>query len=142
MGSPPLDRFERPHRGAPCSSLAGKRPPDLQAALEAGCAGFLEKTGPIGALAPAVRAAAAGEVVLSRADLETMVASGAERFGLTRREREVLRLVADGGTNRAIAEALHVSVNTVRTHMQSVLTKLGAHSKLEAVVLARRRGLL
>jgi DNA-binding NarL/FixJ family response regulator len=61
---------------------------------------------------------------------------------LTRREREVLNLLADGRSNPAIAAHLVISVHTVRNHVQNVLAKLGAHSKLEAVAVAAREGLL
>jgi DNA-binding NarL/FixJ family response regulator len=61
---------------------------------------------------------------------------------LTRREQEILDLVSEGLANQAIAERLVLSLNTVRTHVQTVLTKLGAHSKLEAVALATKSGLL
>jgi DNA-binding NarL/FixJ family response regulator len=52
----------------------------------------------------------------------------------------VLALVADGLSNQAIADCLTLSVHTVRTHVQTMLSKLGAHSKLEAVAVARRQG--
>jgi len=61
---------------------------------------------------------------------------------LTRREREILDLVALGMSNRAIADELVVSLHTVRNHVQHVLTKLDAHSKHEAAVVAARAGLL
>jgi DNA-binding CsgD family transcriptional regulator len=61
---------------------------------------------------------------------------------LTPREVELLELAATGLSNQAIAEHLTLSLNTVRTHFQKALSKLGAHSKLEAVALARREGLL
>jgi DNA-binding NarL/FixJ family response regulator len=61
---------------------------------------------------------------------------------LTRREYEVLRVMADGLSNQAIAEGLSLSVNTVRNHVQLILDKLDAHSRLEAVVMATTRGLL
>jgi DNA-binding NarL/FixJ family response regulator len=56
---------------------------------------------------------------------------------LTPRERDVLSHVAGGADRKEVAERLHLSVNTVRTHMQSLMAKLGAHSALEAVALAR-----
>lgn len=62
--------------------------------------------------------------------------------GLTARELEVLRLVGEGLRNRDIADRLGISVNTVHRHVQSLLVKLGAHSKLQAVVTASRAGLL
>ena len=61
---------------------------------------------------------------------------------LTKREREILQLVERGTTNKAIATELTVSLSTIRTHVQSILKKLGAHSKLEAVSVARQQGVL
>jgi len=56
---------------------------------------------------------------------------------LTRRERDVLLHVAEGADRKEVAERLHLSVNTVRTHMQSLMAKLGVHSTLEAVAVSR-----
>jgi DNA-binding NarL/FixJ family response regulator len=61
---------------------------------------------------------------------------------LSERERQILRLLARGYSNRRIAESCYLSINTVRTHVQNVLIKLGVHSKLEAVALAVGRGLV
>jgi PAS domain S-box-containing protein len=61
---------------------------------------------------------------------------------LTRREIEVLRLVAEGGRTKTVADALHVSPATVRNHVQNILGKLGAHNRLEAVAYATRHRLL
>ena len=61
---------------------------------------------------------------------------------LSERERQVLGLLARGYSNRRIAEACYLSLNTVRTHVQNVLVKLGVHSKLEAAALAVRQGLV
>jgi PAS domain S-box-containing protein len=61
---------------------------------------------------------------------------------LTRRELEVLRLVAQGGNTKIVAEKLHVSPATIRNHVQNILGKLGAHSRLEAVAYATRHRLL
>ena len=58
------------------------------------------------------------------------------------RELEVLRLVELGLANKMIAEHLHISLNTVRNHVQSILYKLGAHTRLEAVAVAIRTGLI
>ncbi len=116
-------------------------------ALEAGCAGVVPKTLSLDDLVTAVRAAASGQLRLDSDMLARLVprlsrsyrAPGAD---LTLREREVLRLVADGLSTSDMAGRLFVSPNTVRNHVQSVLVKLGAHSKLEAVVIATRSGLL
>jgi DNA-binding NarL/FixJ family response regulator len=61
---------------------------------------------------------------------------------LSGRERQILGLLARGYSNRRIAEASYLSLNTVRTHVQNVLVKLGVHSKLEAAALAVRQGLV
>jgi DNA-binding NarL/FixJ family response regulator len=61
---------------------------------------------------------------------------------LSERERQILTLLARGYSNRRIAESCYLSINTVRTHVQNVLIKLGVHSKLEAVALAVGRGLV
>ena len=123
--------------------LTGSDDPDaLQRAVDAGCAGYLDKSGPLDELAAAVRVAAAGHVVISAEDLSRLVPRTREGTVLTEREREILFLIADGLTNRAIAARLVLSVHTVRTHVQTILGKLGAHSKLEAVATAKRRRLL
>lgn len=123
--------------------LTGSDDPDaLQRAVDAGCTGYLAKSGPLDELAAAVRVAAAGHVVISAEDLSRLVPRTREGTVLTEREREILFLIADGLTNQAIAARLVLSVHTVRTHVQTILGKLGAHSKLEAVATARRRRLL
>ncbi|HEY8199740.1 MAG TPA: response regulator transcription factor, partial [Actinomycetota bacterium] len=61
---------------------------------------------------------------------------------LTERETEVLRLLSTGQRGDAIAAALAISPNTVRTHIQNIIVKLGVHTRLEAVAFARRNGLL
>jgi DNA-binding CsgD family transcriptional regulator len=65
-----------------------------------------------------------------------------ERYGLTVREGEVLRLIADGRSNPAIAEALYISPRTAQTHVQNIFTKLGVNSRAEAVRLAVKCGLV
>jgi two-component system, NarL family, nitrate/nitrite response regulator NarL len=61
---------------------------------------------------------------------------------LTAREREILEMMADGASNRAIASRLAISRHTVKFHVAAILAKLGARSRTEAVALALRRGLL
>jgi DNA-binding NarL/FixJ family response regulator len=116
-------------------------------AVEAGCSGYITKHQPVEQLVGAVRAAAAGEALISPAMLSKLLPRlqrTHRRLGsdLTSREREVLQLLAEGLSNQAIAADLYVSVNTVRSHVQNVLTKLGAHSKLEAAAIAAREGLV
>jgi two-component system response regulator DevR len=95
----------------------------------------------------AVRAAASGEAVISPEMLARLLprlhrGRGAVQPALTEREREVLALVAEGRTNAAIAEELTVSVHTIRNHVANLSAKLGATSKLEALAIAVRDGLL
>ena len=95
----------------------------------------------------AVRSAAVGEAVISPEMLARLLPrlGGTGRVGaatLTEREREILGLIAQGLSNAAIAERLVVSVNTVRNHVANLLAKLGARSKLEALSIAIRDGLL
>jgi two-component system response regulator DevR len=119
----------------------------LVAAIDAGASGFLSKTRGLQEVTAAVRAAAVGESVISPemlARLMTRFHRGRENKAaeLTEREREVLALVAEGLSNAAIAERLVVSVHTVRNHIAGLSAKLGAHSKLEALSIAVRQGLL
>ena len=125
--------------------LTGSSSPDIvAAALDAGCVGYVEKTNAAASLTSAVRSVFAGEAVLPQAKLGRLLARGdaGPSETLTKREREILTQVEGGASNKAIAAELTVSLNTVRTHVQSILKKLGAHSKLEAVSLARARGVL
>lgn len=119
----------------------------LVQATEAGCAGFVLKTSPLDELVTAVRTAAAGEIMISSEMLSRLLNRLHHRYesprtDLTGREHEILELIAQGLTNGAIAKELFISVNTVRNHVQSVLAKLNAHSKLEALSVAIRDGLI
>jgi DNA-binding NarL/FixJ family response regulator len=117
---------------------------DVAAALEAGATGYVLKDTPAAQLVAALRAAAAGESVLSPA-VATQVVSrlrGDADGGLTDRELAVLRLVAQGTPNRAIAASLFVSEATVKTHLGHVFGKLGAADRAAAVAAAYERGIL
>lgn len=119
----------------------------LLGAIDAGCSGFLTKDRAAAEVADAVRAAAAGEALISPAMLARLLpklSRNSQTVGsdLTERERELLGFLAQGWTNRVIADAMHLSVNTIRNYVQAVLTKLGAHSKLEAVATAVREGVI
>ncbi|WP_159081686.1 response regulator [Nocardioides sediminis] len=118
----------------------------LVEAIEAGACGFVSKTRSLGEVTAAVRAAASGEAVISPELLARLLprlhGGGPAQKQLTEREREVLDLVAEGLSNAAIAERLVVSVHTVRNHIANLSAKLGAHSKLEALAIAVRQGLL
>ncbi len=119
----------------------------LLAAIEAGCSGFLTKERAAAEVADAVRAVADGEALISPQMLARLLPQLGRNeqvpgSDLTERERELLPYLARGMTNRAIAAELFLSVNTVRNYVQSILNKLGAHSKLEAVSLAVRAGIV
>jgi DNA-binding NarL/FixJ family response regulator len=117
-------------------------------ALAAGAAGFLLKRARADEMAQAVRTVAAGESLLFPATLRRLVRARRDPAGtgagarLTSREREVLALVADGLTNAQIAAALGVGVETVRTHVATLLGKLGARDRTHAVVLGYRAGVV
>lgn len=119
----------------------------LVEAMQSGAAGFVSKTRGLPEVTAAVRAAAAGEAVISPELLMRLLPRlrGRDRAAsneLTDREQEVLRLLADGLSNAAIAERLFVSVHTVRNHISNLSAKLGAHSRLEALSIAMREGLI
>jgi two-component system response regulator DevR len=119
----------------------------LLAAIDAGCSGFLTKDRAAAEVVAAVRAAAAGEALISPAMLARLLPKLSRTHrtvgsDVTERERELLGFLAQGWTNRVIADEMHLSVNTVRNYVQAVLTKLGAHSKLEAVATAVREGII
>ncbi|MBV8528556.1 MAG: response regulator transcription factor [Candidatus Dormibacteraeota bacterium] len=118
----------------------------LREAIQAGCSGYLTKGHAIEELILAVRAAHRGEALISPQMLSRLLDRASDRTrpgaDLTSRETEVLRLLADGLSNQAIAERLGIRLATVRNHVQSVIEKLEAHSKLEAVATALRLGLI
>lgn len=112
---------------------------------EAGGCGLVLKSAGLDELEDAVRRVADGEVVFGAEFLAGVLSrlTGRTRSAtLTARERQALGLLADGASTAEVARRLGVAVNTARNHVQRVLEKLGARSKLEAVAIARREGLL
>lgn len=116
----------------------------ILSAIEAGASGYLLKAAPADELIAGVRSVAAGEVALSPAIAAQLVARMREPApaALTPRETEVLRLVADGLSNRAIGERLFLGESTVKTHLLRTFEKLGVNDRTRAVTLAMQRGLL
>ena len=122
-------------------------------ALEAGAAGYLSKESPLTELIEATRAVHRGEALVPPrmlgAVLQRLIHRRRERdaalrrlANLTRREREVLGLLAQGGDNDDIAQRLVISPETARTHIQNLLGKLGVHSRLEAAAFVTQNGVL
>ncbi len=123
------------------TSTAGPSGPAL--ALQAGAAGFLYKDVDPDALVRAIRAVHDGNTVLAP-DAAGLIAGRPRRdvrgiAALTAREREVLALLADGRSNREIARSLRVAEKTVKTHVSSVLAKLGVADRTQAALLAVRQ---
>jgi DNA-binding NarL/FixJ family response regulator len=114
-------------------------------AIRAGAKGYLLKGATTADIARAIRAVAAGESALEprvAAKLLTVMRAPRGAGELSRREREVLRLIADGLPGKQIARAMGISERTVKFHTTSLLRKLGADNRAQAVALAAQRGLL
>ena len=120
-------------------------------AATAGACGFIQKERPIGEILQSIRTASEGGMMVDPSTLAAVLANVpgpraevplSPGLQLTERQREVLALLAEGLDPRAIARTLGISINTSRGHVKSVISKLGAHSQLEAVVNAVRMGLL
>lgn len=117
----------------------------VAAAVDAGCSAYVTKDRAAQHVVSAVQAAARGEMSFPAAVLHRLLASSqapARSSALTPRQLEILQLLAEGRSTREIADQYVLSVSTVRNHIQNILTKLGAHSQLEAVTLAARQGII
>lgn len=113
----------------------------IEAVLRGGARGYLLKGAAVDEIERAIRAVASGQTYLDPKVASRLVAlSGAPR--LSSREREVLRLVAAGRSNKEIASALHVAERTVKFHVTSIFNKLGAENRAQAVAIAIERGLV
>ncbi len=115
-------------------------------ALERGAAGYLLKEQKVDEVFDGIRAAHAGDRPVAPQLINALVsrlsAGGETVRHLSRREVEVLRLLAEGMSTADLSSHLQLSLNTVRNHIQSAIRRLGAHSKLEAVAIAQREGLI
>ncbi|WP_024877723.1 response regulator [Saccharomonospora piscinae] len=116
---------------------------DTLPAIEAGATGYLLKDAPPEDLAAAVRTAAAGRSALAPAVADRLLTRlRTPGISLTRRETEVLALVAEGLSNRALGERLHLTEGTVKSHLARIYTKLGVESRTAAVAAATELGLI
>lgn len=119
------------------------RDAEILGAVEAGAAGYLLKDSPSEQIVAAIRSAAAGQLVLSpELTARVVQVMRAPRVNLTDRERDVLRLLDTGASNKEIARQLFVTEATVKTHLVHIFDKLGADSRSRAVAVARESGIL
>jgi DNA-binding NarL/FixJ family response regulator len=125
----------------------------LMRVIDSGISGFVSKNSELSELMETIRKAADGEIVMPTSLLVGLLmrlprdkaAAYQEEKGwerLTMREQEVLELLATGKTGSEIAEELHIAPLTVRTHIRNLMSKLGVHSRLEAVTFGMKNGLI
>jgi len=122
----------------------------VRESLRAGFHAYITKDTSVSEFLSSLRAVLEGQVVITRKLAPSVGGAHDEQqrsahlltSQLTPREREVLSLLVDGATGSEIAKRLSISANTVRTHIQGILTKLQVHSRLEAAAFAVRNGLV
>ncbi len=116
------------------------------AAVQSGASAFIHKSRAASEVVAAIRDVARGKMLITPRTIATLLAKRrameAQLERLTPREKDVLRLMAEGYPSRAIAAELGISYTTVRTHIRSLGSKLAVHSKLEAIVKARELGIV
>lgn len=127
--------------------LTGNTEPSLfPKAMAAGACGFLIKDSSLNDVTDAIRKAHAGQVVVPESLVGRLAKARAPSDGvgadLTKRELEMLSMLAQGSDLRAIAKALGITWNTARSYVKAILSKLDAHSQLEAVATATRLGIV
>lgn len=126
---------------------------EIARAVEAGAGGFLHKSARVGEIVDAIRRLAAGEILIPAEEVIELLRLAAQKreewhrqrlavMKLTRREKEVLEALAEGLDSEGISRRLNITVETERTHIVNILNKLKAHSRLEAVVIAVRHGVV
>src|SRR6266481_3167899 len=114
---------------------------EIQRALEAGARAYLLKSMPPKELVEAIRQVHAGKKRIP-AQIAAQLAEHMSDEGLTARETEVLRKVAEGNRNRDIGERLFISEDTVKVHIKHIMEKLGAGDRTQAVAIGLRRGII
>ena len=126
---------------------------ELARAVASGAGGIMHKSAGLNEIIDAVRRLSAGESIIDPAEMMRLLRfatrqhneenqSRAIAEALTPRERDVLDALAEGLSDKEIADKLYVSTETVRTHMVNILAKLGVNSRLQALVFAVRHGLV
>jgi len=114
----------------------------VRQALDAGARGYILKDALDLDLAAAVKKAAAGEIVLDPKLAPSPTLKGEREHGLSARELEILRYICDGMSNRAIADKLGLSINTVAVHRENIMKTLDVHKTAELVMYAIQNGLV
>ena len=116
------------------------------AAVQSGASAFIHKSRAAAEVVSAIRDVARGKMLITPRTIASLISKrrsiDAQLERLTPREKEVLRLMAEGLPSRSIAAELGISYTTVRTHIRSLGSKLAVHSKLEAIVKARELGVI
>ena len=114
---------------------------DIYAGLRAGAKAYLLKDVQPEELFGCIRAVHAGEAYL-QPKVAAKLVQRVQEHHLTEREEQILKLLAEGKSNRAIGQVLHITESTVKSHLKSLFVKLDATSRAEAIALAARRGLV
>ena len=114
----------------------------VRQAIDAGARGYILKNAEDIGLGGAIRRVAAGEIVISPGVTKSPALKGDRDSKLTTRELEILQLIADGHSNKAIADRLNLSANTVAVHRANIMDALGIHKTAELIVYAIRNGLV
>jgi two-component system, NarL family, response regulator len=114
---------------------------DIHRSLKTGAKGYLVKDMAPQQIRESVRRVAAGESVLS-SNFAAKLAESIARPQLSKRERQVLKYLANGRSNKEIARILYISEHTAKAHVKSIMTKLNADSRTEVIAIAIKRGLL
>ena len=114
---------------------------EIERALDAGARGYLLKGAPLDDIERAIAAVARGDSFLD-ARVATLIVRGSKRLRLSKREREVLKLIAAGESNKRIAAKLRITERTAKFHVTSIFTKLGAENRAQAVAIAAERKLI
>lgn len=114
---------------------------DIRRSVKSGAKGYMVKDAAPQQIRESVRRVAAGESVLSR-NLAAKLAESIARPQLSERERQVLKYLANGRSNKEIAQILYISEHTAKAHVRSIMTKLNAESRSEVIAIAIRCGLV
>jgi DNA-binding NarL/FixJ family response regulator len=144
-GSSGLEVATRVKRGAPNTAIVfysgSTDSATVQEALDVGARAFVVKEAALDELRRALDAVVRGERYIDPLVSGALLSDGADPT-LTKREREVLRLIADGNSYEEVAKTLFISPETVRTHVGNAVQKLGVRTRMQAVATALRRGLI